>query len=170
MKVLALLQHSLRNVVMLWPNQQGGEKAFMTHNWDKLKKWSRCATADLHEADPACSDDEVTTENLAENSTSLQCPRTSSHNQGLGDDGTAPSAVPQHHQPQLVPKQIIHLEQLVLSSTTITNDYAQQLSQLHQDAQQLPRRQHNADETALHTHKVAELHVWAMLLNCMEHN
>ena len=50
------------------------------------------------------------------------------------------------------------------------NDYAQQLSRLQQDAQRLSQRQHNADEAALHTHQVAELHVWAMLLNCMEHN
>ena len=78
--------------------------------------------------------------------------------------------MPTHHQPTLDPNNILNLEQLVLSSTNIMNDYAQQLSRLQQDTQQLPQRQHNADEAALHTHQVAELHVWAMLLNCMEHN
>ena len=37
-KVLVLLQHSLRDMAMLRPEQQGGEKAFMTHNWGNLKK------------------------------------------------------------------------------------------------------------------------------------
>ena len=74
-KVLALLQHSLRDMAMLWPDQQGGEKAFMHTTRENLKKWaawSRCATADLHEADPACSDDEVTTATVPDTSTS--CP------------------------------------------------------------------------------------------------
>ena len=74
-KVLALLQHSLRDMAMLWPDQQGGEKAFMHTNRENLKKWaawSRCATADLHEADPACSDDEVTTATVPD--TGAPCP------------------------------------------------------------------------------------------------